>query len=207
MVDTIDLDDPAFAETTDYDPNQDQSVRIVPPELDLAKNSIQYDIKLSIGANKSGEKAPYPGSTGRGTKYLGLVVKAQVLAPGKPYDKAFVNYPFGTISTLVFNNTTSAADLSRVLGKPMPVKLSQTEQMGYAMNLLKNEPVVQGRLEWGTYCTKCEKEIPQLTGESNWPEKKLNGDYIGHEQTSACPDCKSEVNASARIKKLVVVKS
>src|SRR5215831_15117883 len=207
MVDTIDLDDPAFKETTDYDPNQDQSVRIVPPELDLQKNSIQYDIKLSIGQNKAGDKMPYPAATGRGTKYLGLVVKAQVLCPGKPYDKAFVNYPYGTISTLVFNNTTSAADLCRILGKIMPPKLAQHDQMAYAVSLLEPSPTVQGRLEWGTFCTKCDKEIPQLTGESNWPEKKVNGEYAGHEQAAICPDCKGEVHANARIKKLVAIKA
>ena len=202
---TIDLDDPEFQETTDYDPTQDINARTVPPELDLDGNVIDYDIKLSIGDNKAGKKEPYAMITKKGTKYVALQVKAQIQAPGELVHNSFVNFPFGSVSTMPFNGTNSMADLCRILGKHMPPKLSQMDQAAYVVSLLSDSPVVKGRIYWDAYCSNCSETVGQLVGERNWPEKKnSDGKVVGHISSIDCPKCKQEINASAKVKKFLV---
>jgi hypothetical protein len=205
---TVDLDDPALQEATEYDPTQDINVRVVPPELDSSGNVVDYLIKLSIGENANKKKEPFAKMTKGNKKYVGLVVKAQIVASGSPWDKAFVNYPFNGVTTISFNGTNSMADLARVLGKQMPPKLSQLDQAAYVVSLLESEPTVVGRIQWRTYCSNDEKEIPELVGEANWPEKKDDDDkIIGHLSVTKCPSCKDELQASAQIKRLFPTKS
>jgi len=90
----------------------------------------------------------------------------------------------------------------------MPPKLSHTDQIAYIHNLLGDNPTVQARLEWSAYCQTCEKEIPELAGEKNWPGRKnLAVDVLPrHESEARCPTCKGEVNANPKIRKMFVSK-
>jgi hypothetical protein len=206
---TIDLDDPEFQSPSTYDPEQDIDLRIPPPELDLQGNAIDYVLKLSVGENPNKEKKPYAAmSKGKGTKYLALVVKAQVVAPGQIYDKAFVQYPFGMVTTIDFNGTNSMVDLARKLGSKMPVGLSKLDQAAFVHSLLQSEPTIPGRILWTAYCNSCKNDIAQLNGEARWPEKKdESGEVVGHLPVAECPECSQEVTANPKIKKLFVVQS
>lgn len=206
-VTTINLDDPDFQEQQIYDPEQDIDQRQPPPEIDLQGNVVDYLFRLTIGDNKQGEKKPFARQTKKGTKYLALIVKAQVVAEGQPFDKAFVQFPFSSVSTMIFNGTNSMANLARVLGNPMPANLSQLDQAAYIVSLLETEPLVPGQLEWRTYCSNCETDIHSLEGERNWPEKKdEDGNVVGHKSVAKCPTCNNELSASVQIKKLHNVK-
>lgn len=203
----ISLDDPEFQNQQVYDPEQDIDSRVPPPELDLNGNVRDYMFKLSIGENKQGEKKPYAAVSQKGTKYIALQVKAQVVAPGEPYDNAFVNFPFGAVTTIPFNGTNAMVDLSRKLGSPMPPKLGQLDQAAYIASLLESEPIVPGRLVWTGYCSNCKKEIPGLTGERKWPEKKdEQGNVIGHLSVTECNECGEDITANPKIKKLAAIK-
>jgi hypothetical protein len=203
----IDLDDPDFQQPGEYDPNQDMGARIAPPELDEDGNVIEHLIKLSIG-EKDGKKQPYGTESKKGNKYIALLVKAQVVAPGLPYDGSFVQFPFGMVTTTTFNGTNSMADLARLLGEPMKPKLPLYEVAANITSLLEGEPMLPGRLIWSGYCRKCEKDIPELTGEKRWPEKKdpETGEVLGHLSLTDCPHCASEVEARVSIKRLLPAK-
>jgi hypothetical protein len=199
---TISLDDEEFSNPVEYDPSQDQDIRIPPPELDSNGNAIDYLFKLSVADNKNGQKQPTPRQTQRGTKYLMLNVNCQIVQPGGQFDKAFVQLM--PPSTMTFNGTTSAANLARILGELMPKNLSHKDQMEFLMGLLASEPTLGGRVQWTGYCRACEKDIPALQGEKNWPEKKDEaGNVIGHEPVAICPDCHGEVTANVKVDKLI----
>jgi len=202
----IDLDDPEFQQPSEIDPNQDIDVRVIPPEIDANGNAIDYILKLSIGENKQGQKKPYAKVTSKGNKYLALNVKTQVVAEGQPFDNAFVQFPFGNVSTMPFSGTSSAANLARVLGSPMPAKASPLDQIACISALLEAEPKVPARLLWTGYCTSCEKEVPKLQGQKNWPPKvDESGEQVGNLQVAECPECGSDVNARANVKKILPV--
>lgn len=204
---TYDLDSPEFSSPEIYDPTQDIDARVPPPELDEQGNVIDYIFKLSIGENKQGEKKPFAKVSANNKPYLALSVKAQAVAEGKTWDKAFVQFPFMGVNTLVgANGTNSMVDLANKLGHTMPSKLSMAEQAAYVMSLLQSEPTIGGRLQWRGYCSGCGKDIKALTGEKNWPEKfDADGNKMGHVSTVECNECGSDIQASTQIKKLVKV--
>jgi hypothetical protein len=199
-VKTISLDNPEFSNPQTYDPEQDIDERIPPPELDNQGNVLDYLFKLSTGPNKQGEKNWYPATTKKGNGYIALNVKVQIVDPGQPHDKAFVNMM--PLNTILYNNTSSMVNMARLLGSLMPQGLSPIQQGEYVKRLIDAEPVLPGRLQWSAYCTNCDTEIGALAGERRWPEKKdENGNVIGHEYNSECPDCKTEVHVNPKIDK------
>lgn len=199
----IDLDDPSLRESGTYDPDQNIDERIPPPEIDTQGNAIEYMIKLSVGENPKGEKSFYAMRTKESNKpYVALKIKAQIVDPGQPWDNAFVQYPFGGVSTIQVNNTTSMADLCRRLGSKMPTGLSHIEQAEFMMQQLANDPILPGRIQWTGYCTGCKENKPKLSGERNWPEKLDGENVIGHISVLECEDCDTDIVASPKIKKL-----
>jgi hypothetical protein len=202
---TISLDDPEFQNPQIYDPEQDISERIPPPELDTNGNALDYLFKLSIRVNKDGEKTYYPAITKKGNKYVALNIAVQIVDPDQPHDKAFVNMM--PLNTILYNNTSSMVDMARLLGVPMPQGLNPVQQAEFVKDLIATEPTIPGRIQWSAYCTNCDTEIPALAGERRWPEKKDEaGNVIGHEHVTDCPDCKTEVHANPKIDKFFRVK-
>ncbi len=203
QVKTIDLDDPEFSNPQDYDPEQDLEIRLAPPELDSNGNPIDYMIKLSIGENKEKKKAPYARQNDKGVKSLALNVKAQIQADGTPYHNAFVQFPFGGVSTQMYNNTNSVVNLSRLLGQKAPKNLSPLDQTARLVSILENEPILPGNITWAGYCSNCQKEQVELMGEGRWPEKKNEaGEVEGHLNVTTCPECAGELTAGVKIKRL-----
>jgi thiol-disulfide isomerase/thioredoxin len=203
----IDLDAPEFQESVNYDPTQDQDSRPTPPEFGPDGQRMDYVFKLFIKDNPKGEKAAYGKESEKGTKYIALNVGMQIIAEGQPYHKALVNFPFGGVSSMLFNGTTSMANLARLLGQPMPKGLSQVDQAAYVTSLLQAEPLVPGQIKWGTWCGNCKKEPSKLSGENNWPVKVDDlGQVVGHLNVSECPECNLEVTAQPKLLKLIAVK-
>lgn len=201
---TVELDDPEFSNPIQYDPTQDAGARVTPPELDKQGNVIDYLLKFSVGENPQGVKKPYATVSGKGNKYIGLKVGVQVVAPGSPVDKSFVNYPYGGVTTSIFNGTTGMADLCRALGNTMPANLGAADMAAFTEAFLNSEPTGLGRIGWSGYCSIDKKEIPQLNGEKNWPEKKDEaGNVVGHESVAECPECGGDVEARVTLRRIL----
>lgn len=198
-----DLDDPRLQEPQNYDPNADSQQFIPPPEIDENGNAIDYQIKLSLGENKKGNKRMYFKTDKNGRPFGILMVEARIVDPTGMFD----NFKLASVYPTTMTNRTSASEVSnlaRVCGSPLPAGLTLKEIAEAIEPLLAAEPVVLARIQWTAYCRACDQEKGKLAGERNWPVKLDDqGNQICHTALKDCPDCGADLTPNIKIKRYI----
>lgn len=212
----IDLDDPSLQEAQQYDPEADRDLYVPPPELDQDGNAIDYLLKLSLGENKFKTHKTYFKKDKQDRPMGILMIDLTIQDPGQPFDGFKLSPKY--LNTYV-DRRSGASDftnIARLLGNPMPKGLGVKAQAEHVEPLIGSEPLIGGRIEWGSpFCRNCEEEKDSLRGERKWPEKYATDDngevlepkvVIGHIPLKPCPDCGSDLVPKVELKRFIATK-